>query len=100
MADILSTLMKKAVQEGSIKGIHLNATCPTFSHLLFADDAIFFLDDTIREAQSVSNVPNQYCYATGQAINLNKSGLYVGRDCPHNLKQNLASELRVPISKI
>jgi len=98
MSNILSTLMNKAVQDGSIKGIRLKPTCPILSHLLFADDAIFFIDGTIKEAQNVSNVLNQYCYVSGQAINLNKSGLFFGRDCPHTLKQNLAAELRVPIS--
>lgn len=44
MANSLSTLMRKAVQDGNIKGIRLNPTCPTLSHLLFADDAIFFLN--------------------------------------------------------
>jgi len=99
MANALLTLMSKAIQDGSIKEIHLNPTCPTLSHLLFADDAIFFLDGMIREAQNVANVLNQYCYVSRQAINLNKSGIFFERDCPKNLKQNLAVELRVPISK-
>lgn len=44
MANVISTLMGKAVIDGSIKSIRLNSTCPTLSHLLFADDAIFFLN--------------------------------------------------------
>ncbi|XP_071722530.1 uncharacterized protein [Rutidosis leptorrhynchoides] len=99
MTNILSTLMRKAIQDETIKGIRLNPTCPTLSHLLFADDAILFLDGTIREAQNVSNVLNQYCYVTSQAINLNKSRLFVGKSCPPHLKQNLASELRVAITE-
>lgn len=43
----------------------------------------------------MANVLNQYCYALGQAINLNKSGLFTKRDCPQSLKHNLATELRV-----
>lgn len=82
MANVLSTLMGKAISDGSIRGIRLNPTYPTLSHLLFADDAIFFLNGTIEEAQNVANVLNQYCYVSGQAINLNKSGLFTGRDCP------------------
>lgn len=82
MANVLSTLMNKAVVDGSIKGIKVNTSSPTLSHLLFADDAIFFLDRTIREAQNLANVLNQYCFASGQAINLNKLGIYFGKDCP------------------
>jgi len=43
IANVLTWLMNKAIEEGSIKGITLNRFCPTLSHLLFADDAIFFL---------------------------------------------------------
>jgi len=53
MANSLLTLMRKAIQDGSVKGIRLNPTCPTLSHLFFADDAIFFIDGTILEAQNV-----------------------------------------------
>lgn len=97
MANALSSLMTKAVEDKSIKGIKLNTTCPTLSHLLFADDAIFFLKGTITEAQNLANILNQYCFASGQAINLNKSGIFFGKGCPHLLKSNPANELRVPI---
>lgn len=91
--------MRKAVQDGSIQGIRLNPTCPTLSNLPFVDDAIFFLKGMILEAQNVANILNQYCFVSGQTINLNKSGLLFGRDCSQNLKRNLAAELRVPISE-
>lgn len=95
--NVLSWLMQKAMVDGNYKGITLNTHCPTLSHLLFADDAIFFLDGTILECQNPATILNQYCFATGQVINLNKSGVYFSRGCPPSLKQNLAQELKVPI---
>lgn len=65
--------MKKEIGEERIKGIKLNSNCPTLSHLLFADDSIFFLDGKVKECQNLADILNQYCMATGQAINLNKS---------------------------
>jgi len=97
MANVLSILMSRAVSDGSLRGIKLNRWCPTLSHLLFADDAIFFLDGTIMECQNLANILNQYCYASGQAINLNKSGIFFSQNCPLTLKRNLANQLRVPI---
>lgn len=97
MANALSTLMNKAIEDRTIKSIQLNSTYPTLSHLLFADDAIFFLKGTITEAQNLANILHQYCFASGQTINLNKSGLFFGKGCPQLLKSNLATELRVPI---
>lgn len=36
------------------------------------------------------------CYASGQAINLNKSGLFFSKGCPKSLRRNMVSVLRVP----
>jgi len=96
VADVLSNLMQTAVVEGTIQGIKLNSVCPTLSHLLFADDSIFFLHGTITECQNLAKILHQYCFASGQAINLNKSGIYFSKNCPMNLRRNMAAELRVP----
>lgn len=79
---IVANVLKKAVEDGSIKGIKLNRFCLTLSHLLFADDLIIFLEGKILERQNVAAVLNQYCVASGQAINLNKSGMFFSRDSP------------------
>jgi len=55
------------------------------------------LNETIVECQNLANILNQYCFASGQAINLNKSGVCFNITCPLFLKRNLAQELRVPI---
>jgi len=96
VANVLSLMMKKVVGQGRVKGIKLNNNCPTLSHLLFADDSIFFLDGKVKECQNLATVLNQYCMATGQAINLNKSGIFFSSSCPQNLRRNMAGELRVP----
>lgn len=43
----------------------------------------------------MASILNQYCFASGQSINLNNSEIFFSMGCPHNLKSNLASELRV-----
>lgn len=98
MANLLSVLINNAISMETLKGIRLNKWCPSLSHLFFfSDDAIFFLDGTVRECQNLSNILHQLCVATGQAINRNKSGIFFGKACPVSLQQNMASELRVPI---
>lgn len=95
ISNVLTWLMKKAIIEGSIKGTQLNRFCPKLSRLLFADDVIFFLDGTLVECQSLTLTLNQYCYASGQAVNLNKSGVYFSNNCPLPLRRNMVQELRV-----
>jgi len=96
LANYLSFMMNKAVANRIIKNIKLNRFSPTLSPLLFADDSIFFfLDGTIMECQNISTILNQYCYASGQAISLNKSGIYFSKGRPHLLIGNMAKELRL-----
>lgn len=82
---------------GNIRGIQINRWCTILSHLFFADDTIFFLDGKLKECQNLANVLNQYCLATGQAVNRNKSGIFFSKACPISLQENLANELRVPV---
>ncbi|XP_039158851.1 uncharacterized protein LOC108959574 [Eucalyptus grandis] len=97
LANVFSTMISQAVDMGQLKGIKLNRWCPTLSHLFFADDAMFFLDANIMECQNLANILNQYCMATGQALNRNKSGIIFSKNCPFGLQENLASEFRVPV---
>lgn len=89
--------MKQAVENGSIKGIRLNRSCPMLSHLLFAYDSIFFMNGSILECQNLAMILNQYCLGAGHEINLNKSSIFFSKGCPQSLKENMARELRVPI---
>lgn len=89
-------MMKKALTEDTIHGIKLNQNCPTISHLLFADDFIFFLDGTVLECQNLATILHQYCYAFGQAINLNKSWLFFSKGCLDSLRRNMVLVLSVP----
>lgn len=58
VANVLTWLMNKATEERSIKEIKLNRFCSTFSHLLFADDAIFFMDGTLRKCEYLADILN------------------------------------------
>lgn len=97
ISNVLTWMMKKALADGTLNGIQLTRNCPKLSHLMFADDAIFFLDGNLTECQNLAQILSQYCYAAGQAINLNKSGVSFSANCPEALKHNLATQLRVPI---
>lgn len=81
VAIVLSILMKQAIMNGTLRGIKLNSCCPILSHLLFADDSIFFFHGTVVECQNLAAILHQYCFATRQAINLNKSGIHFSKSC-------------------
>lgn len=65
LANVHSFLMKQEIEDENLKGIKLNSNCPILSHLLIANDAIFFLDGTVNECLNLANVLNRYCFASG-----------------------------------
>lgn len=89
-------MLKREMENGSIKDIKLNRFCPSLSHLLFVDDLILFLEGKLVECQNVAMILNQYCFVSGQAINLSKFGMLFSKDCPREPRSNLTKEMRVP----
>lgn len=48
--------MKKEEAEGKLKGVKNGKTGPSITHLLFADDSIFFTRGDIKSLQALSEV--------------------------------------------
>ena len=83
MAEVLSTMIHKSIARGNIQGIRLVKDCPELSHSFFADDSVFFLEADINYCRRLKFLLDQYCAASGQLINFNKSCLYFSRNtCP------------------
>ena len=99
LIDALSSLLTNAVEDRQIQGIKLSRSCPTLSHLLFADDSLFFSKATKKDSWALIQVLQSYCYASGQQINLNKSGLIFSSNTPVNLQNVISSITRIPILK-
>jgi hypothetical protein len=64
------------------------------SHLLFADDNIFFARSDNRSVVTLKFV-DTYCEASGQKINLQKSSLFFGKKCPDNVKLMVKTKMEV-----
>ena len=65
------------------------------SHLLFADDGIFFYKAEPREFDEVMKVVNVYGKASGQCINFEKSSLLFGKRVLVNIKHEIKSTLGI-----
>ncbi|KAA3468319.1 reverse transcriptase [Gossypium australe] len=69
----LSSLMKKSIQEGHLKGVKASRRGPQISHLLFADDYILFGEANERGAGFIKRVLCEYGKCSGQQVNFEKS---------------------------
>ncbi|CAL1400234.1 unnamed protein product [Linum trigynum] len=87
----LSSLAQKAVREGKIHGIKVSHRAPEISHLLFADDNIFFTRATAQECQQLRDILRIYEEESGQKVNLQKSELSFSPNMKREQREALAA---------
>jgi hypothetical protein len=54
-------------------------SAPLLNHLLFADDSLLFFKGSREGAEELSNLLEDYCRASGQRINREKSSIFSQR---------------------
>jgi hypothetical protein len=92
-ANVLSGQILKAQQMGKIHGIKVAHGAPEVSHLIFADDSLFFCRANIKEAQEIKNIITEYQEASGQLVNMNKSEIMFSKHTPPHLKATINQTL-------
>lgn len=73
----LSALIDKVVGRDTLHGIKIFRGAPIISHLLFVDDNFFFFRASPEECNMFKQILMTYEQASGQAINLQKSGVFL-----------------------
>lgn len=76
--DVLSRMITQACDSGTLHGINLAVSAPTLTHLFFADDTILFTKDNTEDVHQIIKILNTFTSASGQKINLTKSGIICG----------------------
>ena len=76
MAEGLSSLIKKSVEDGVLEGIAVCHRGPKLSHLFFANDSLIFCKATILECDSLQCIFQHYENASGQQLNRAKTSLF------------------------
>lgn len=89
-ADTPSHMFRTALEEGRIEGVRLAAGAPLLTHLFFTDDALLFAKATERNIYQFVKILNSYSRASGQRINLTKSGVIGGKFMDPRLKIKIA----------
>ena len=88
--EALISNIKKAEREKQLTGIKVARACPSISHLLFADDNLFFCKAQKEECHTILRILKEYEKASGQLINFDKSSIQFG----HKIEESVRQELR------
>lgn len=86
MVDTLSKMIVKESVRGNLEGIKIKRDSLLMAHLLFANDAIFFLKAIKVYLLKMERILNLYCQASSQSINSDKSSLIFSASTPSSIK--------------
>ena len=93
--ECLSCLLQKKECLGELQGLRNGRQGPSISHLLFADDSIFFAHSDNKSVEALKTALDMYCEASGQRINLTKSSVFFGNSCNDAIKIRVKAQLGV-----
>lgn len=93
--EYLSIMITEAVNTKTWKPFKLNNQDLNISHLLFADDVLFFAKADSCTINTISHIIDTFCNTSGMEINLEKSKLWLSNKIPDNRKLQISNSLRI-----
>ncbi|XP_074266286.1 uncharacterized protein LOC141588759 [Silene latifolia] len=96
-AEVLSSMLRRKVELGSLQGIRIAPQAPIISHLFFADDSIIFVKADENQARVVLNILAQYEVASGQLVSKEKTTVCFSKGTTTRRKERVAAVLGVKV---
>ncbi|XP_074318184.1 uncharacterized protein LOC141654978 [Silene latifolia] len=97
--EVLSQLLCDAQDKKLLNGIQLSRNAPPISHLLFADDSIFFMDAKISHCETLMGLLKLYGDDSGQRINDAKTTITISPNCTLRNYRKCLKVLKAPGNK-
>lgn len=95
VSDVLSALVSKACAVKQLHAISIATQGPAISHLLFADDSVFFMEASVLNAKSLLFLLQSYGHASGQKISFTKSSLFFSPNTLGSTKIAISDEFGI-----
>ena len=94
-ANILTLFLQKEEHDKLINGVKVGRNWCYFTHLLFADDFLFFFKKDNQFLTNLKGILDWYCHLSGQSINFEKSDLFYSLNMSKDEQECLARQLNV-----
>lgn len=96
VADVLSNMVNEHIRRGDLHGIRITKHCPEITHCFFADDSLFFTQANHSSSVVLKSIWEEYCEASGQRINWEKSSLFMSDTTPADTRLMVSETLGIP----
>ncbi|CAN6678460.1 unnamed protein product [Malus baccata var. baccata] len=96
VSEVLSLLIQRPSDTNQINGVQINPQGPSISHIFFADDTLIFLKADQKNCSNIVNIIKEYCLASGQQVNMQKSSVFFGANISDELRGDLEGILGMP----
>ncbi|XP_023634340.1 uncharacterized protein LOC111829476 [Capsella rubella] len=93
--EVLIANIRRAEAAKLITGIKVARASPAISHLLFADDSLFFCQAKKEQCEVILGILKQYEKVSGQQINFTKSSIQFGHLVENNVRTELMAVLGI-----
>uniref|UniRef100_A0A803NHY2 Reverse transcriptase domain-containing protein n=1 Tax=Cannabis sativa TaxID=3483 RepID=A0A803NHY2_CANSA len=88
-SEVLSKMVLKAEHDNELKSIKISYGAKPISHLLYADDAIFFCQASKSNAKCLVDIFDKYELWSGQRISKDKSGIVFSPNTQNNKRSDI-----------
>ena len=95
LIEALISQLQRAEEEGRLTGLKIARASPAVSHLLFADDSLFFCKADVQQCAELMRIIKLYGRASGQQLNPGKSSILFGSKVDQDLKRALKQTLGI-----
>ncbi|KAG7572302.1 Endonuclease/exonuclease/phosphatase superfamily [Arabidopsis suecica] len=93
--EMLVKMLQRAEQKGLITGLKVARGAPPISHLLFADDSMFYCKEKDEELNQIIRIIEEYSLASGQRVNYQKSSIHFGKHIPEERRSVVKMKLGI-----
>ncbi|KAG7534826.1 Reverse transcriptase domain [Arabidopsis thaliana x Arabidopsis arenosa] len=93
--EMLVRMLQKAEGEKQITGLKVARGAPSITHMLFADDSLFYCQEKDSEINQVVRIIEEYSLASGQRVNYQKSSIYFGKQIPLERREEVKQKLGI-----
>ncbi|KAG7543067.1 Reverse transcriptase domain [Arabidopsis thaliana x Arabidopsis arenosa] len=93
--EALIAQLRSAEWNGHIQGLQVSKASPSTSHLLFADDSLFFCKAEENQGKAVIDIIRAYGEASGQQLNFRKSSVMFGKDVDNQTRSTIKRTLGI-----